>query len=222
MCVGWCCRSRVSSARFQRPLLVLEASHGVSWAELIRNIRWMNTANERETRARDNPRDQQSEEQRKNCQLLGRTYRQYGETGTARWNVIVQERRDESAFAIREPRKPRDISVLGDDSSSSPAKHGRGGWNFCYTGRGEDSFTPCRAHVYIVLPNLLLRILLLAYNSDSIRGIRCAHYYLHSELNDVTQCPTDRCWKQQEEPLEFRIECREIRTSTVGVSKFSK
>lgn len=131
------------------------------------------------------------------------------------------ERRDESAFATREPRKPRDISVLGDDSSSSPAKHERSGMEL-FVINGEDSFTPRRAHVYIVLPNLLLRNLLLAYNSDSIRGIRCAHYYLHSELNDVTQCPTDRCWKQQEEPLEFRIERREIRTSAHGVSKFSK
>lgn len=74
-CVHSCCRSRVSSARFQRPLLVLEASHGVSWVELIRNIRWVNPR-KRETRAR-NPRP-----------TIGRTTK----TVSARTNVATKWR----------------------------------------------------------------------------------------------------------------------------------
>ncbi|XP_043804312.1 protein vestigial isoform X2 [Apis laboriosa] len=54
-------RSRVSGSRFQRPLLVLEASDGVSWAELIRNIRWVDPR-KKEARALRNG-EQESEEE---------------------------------------------------------------------------------------------------------------------------------------------------------------
>ncbi|XP_029033223.1 protein vestigial isoform X1 [Osmia bicornis bicornis] len=41
-------RSRIAGPGLERPLLVLEASYGVSWTDLIRNIRWVHPRNKHE------------------------------------------------------------------------------------------------------------------------------------------------------------------------------
>ncbi|XP_034190735.2 transcription factor vestigial isoform X5 [Osmia lignaria lignaria] len=41
-------RSRIAGPGLERPLLVLEASYGVSWTDLIRNIRWVHPRNNHE------------------------------------------------------------------------------------------------------------------------------------------------------------------------------
>lgn len=88
-----CSRSRVSGAGIQRPLLVLEASHGVSWAELIRKIRWVHPRK----------RDTSSKPRR----AIGRT------TNCGRWD----ERSDKMAYARLVERHRGGTSVLVGDAN---------------------------------------------------------------------------------------------------------